>query len=170
MPSIVLRLFFFFIGIAYASSGHANDTMPVSLTQPDSGSSVVLSQGQILNVSLLAHVDGGYIWEVMPGTESILQHGREQCIPVCSRPHAIGCPAMCTFTFKAIAPGQIPLKLIEHQPWMTGVPPAQTFEVTVTVGAAISVPTLTDWGMVLFALFAGLGSAYYLMRRKMRQP
>ena len=82
MLSMALRLLLFFIIIGFYSFGQANDVLPVSLTQNDSGASVVLTHGQILNVSLhQTHANGGYIWRVVPGAESMLQQVQEQCIP-----------------------------------------------------------------------------------------
>ncbi|MGC2064017.1 MAG: protease inhibitor I42 family protein [Thermodesulfovibrionales bacterium] len=113
------------------------------------------------------HADGGYIWEVVSGAESILQQGEELCtLDSSCTPQSAGCSLMCTFTFKAIAPGHVPLKLIEHRPWEKGVAPLQVFEVTAIVNA-VPIPTLTEWGMIVFAVFAGLSSAYCLMRREM---
>lgn len=163
LPSLI-----FFIIIGFNSSGQANDALPVSLTQNDSGASVVLTQGQNLNVSLhQTHANGGYIWRVVPGAESKLQQVQEQCIPDSPCPPGmVGCPSMCTFTFIAIATGQVSLKIIERRPWETNVDPLQIFEVTALVNA-VPVPTMTEWGMMLFATVAGLSSVYYLMRRKM---
>jgi uncharacterized repeat protein (TIGR01451 family) len=56
----------------------------------------------------------------------------------------------------------------------TGTPPSgpdvfrsATAEVAVVVPAPpTQVPTMTEWGMILFMLLAGLGSVYYLRRRK----
>lgn len=171
MLTILLRLFFLLFGIVLASSGQANETMPVWLTQKDSGSSIRLSQGQILNVSLLGSgADGGYIWDVVPGAESILQQGEEHCIPASfCLPGMVGCPPMCTFTFKAIASGQATLKLIDHRRWEKGVVPLQTFEVIVIVDKGIPVPTLTVWGMIVFALLTGLSSAYCMMSQEIPQ-
>ncbi len=53
-----------------------------------------------------------------------------------------------------------------------GVPPqssvaSQSFVIRsgFLVGTAVSIPTLTEWGMISFALIAGLGSIYYLRKR-----
>ena len=56
----------------------------------------------------------------------------------------------------------------------TGTPPSgpdvfrsATAQVAVVVPAApTQVPTMTEWGMIFFMLLAGLGSVYYLRRRK----
>lgn len=170
MTTTVLRLLFSLILIGYASNGQAYNTMPVSLTQPDSGTSVVLHQGQILNVSLRqTHADGGYIWQIVPGAESILHQIQKQCVPdsYCT-PQMVGCSSMCTFTFEAIATGQTSLKLIEHRPWELNIDPLQIFEVTAIV-SVVSVPTMNEWGMVLFMVMAGLGAALALHKQKNAQ-
>lgn len=43
-----------------------------------------------------------------------------------------------------------------------------TVDATITSAApTTAVPTLTEWGMILFAALAGLGAVYYLRRREM---
>jgi len=77
----------------------------------------------------------------------------------------VGCGAMCTFSFAAIAPGQGTLKLIYHRIWEKGVPPLQTFEVAVSVDA-VPVPTMTEWGMMLFVIMAGTAAVSILYKQK----
>lgn len=38
--------------------------------------------------------------------------------------------------------------------------------VTATFSSTVTVPTMTEWGMIIFMLLAGLGSIYYLRRRR----
>ncbi len=74
---------------------------------------------------------------------------------------------MCTFVFEAQKTGQGTLKLSNHRPWMLGVLPLQKFEINLTViGKEVSVPTLSEFGMYVFALFVGLYSVYTLKRRE----
>ena len=101
------------------------------LTVNDSGSPVTLHQGQPLSVSLWGNGSTGYIWEALPGAESILsQQGYPQFVP---DSNAVGSGGMYTFTFNAIAVGNATLQLVYHRPWESGVPPLQTFQVNVKV-------------------------------------
>ncbi len=38
--------------------------------------------------------------------------------------------------------------------------------VVMSAPSAVSVPTITNWGIIFFAMFAGLGSLYYLARQR----
>ncbi len=44
--------------------------------------------------------------------------------------------------------------------------PAQVWQLFVQPTTATAVSTMTEWGMIVFALLAGLSSAYYLRRKK----
>ena len=105
---------------------------PVVLTESGSGSKVVLNQGQTISVSLKENPSTGYAWEIVPGAELYLsQQGASQFVSDSS--NTAGAGGVRTFTYLAIASGDCTLKLIYHQPWMTTVPPANTFEVAITI-------------------------------------
>ena len=169
MSKLICRFVFFFsmTTVIFASFLYANQTLPpVTLTIENSGSTVTLQPEQLLYVRLDdASVDGGYIWEVVSGAESILWHSFSQFIPYSA---AVGSRGTYTFGFKATAAGYAPLKLILHRVWEKGVAPLRTFEVTIIVGAT-PVPTMSKWGMLVFALLAGLSSVYALLRRASSQ-
>ena len=126
---IIILLLFVTILSACAQSKH--NTPANVITSNDSGTKVKFHQGQTFSVSLWGNSSTGYLWEVVPESESILvQQGYPQFVP---DSNAVGSGGMYTFTFNMIAVGNATLQLIYHRPWETGVPPLQTFEVNVTV-------------------------------------
>lgn len=166
MLFMVIRSLLIVAIIMYASTGQANETIPVLLTAKDSGSSVELRQGQVLNISLYGNGTTGFSWYVESVSESILRQGETRCDRSACQPGMAGCGATCTYTFTAVAPGQGPLKLIYHRIWEQGVPPLQTFEITVSVDKGVPVPALSEWGAIIFTVTAGLGAALALHKKK----
>jgi len=131
---LVGALVFFLIAGCGSSSGiHAD----AALTQSDAGSTVSIQKGQTLAVSLHGNGSTGFLWEVEPGSESILEHQPErfQFVPDNTGPHLAGSGGTYTRFFKAIAPGTASLKLANRGPGETGVAPMETFEVTIVVGS-----------------------------------
>lgn len=123
------------IVLTVASCGQSDSVQPpVTLTETDSGSPVSLRQGQLLAVSLPENGSTGYIWEIVPGAESVLSaQGDSYVATTLPGPLGIGGGGVRTFTFMAAASGNAVLRIILHQPWMTNVAPARTFEAAITV-------------------------------------
>ena len=128
--SLLLTLF-----LTLASCGNSDGAPPtVKLAETDSGSSVVLRQGQMLEVSLPENGTTGYLWEIVPGTESILSaQGSSYAATNSTDQTMVGGGGMRTFTFMAAASGSAALRIILRQPWMTNVAPAKSFEAAITV-------------------------------------
>jgi inhibitor of cysteine peptidase len=127
----VLTFSFIIVGCGNSSDSSAAQQQTVNLTQSNSGTSVNLSQNQLLKVSLHGNASTGYAWAVISETESLLP---KQGVPECVTDSSLtGAGGTYTFTFKAAAPGTAPLKLVYRRPWETGVAAAQTFEVTVVI-------------------------------------
>ena len=101
------------------------------LTEADAGRSIELRAGDKLEVTLPGNPTTGFQWDVSYGNTTILQpSGESKFEPPSS---AIGHGGQITLRFAAVGSGQTELKLIYHRPFEQDVPPAQTFEVTVTV-------------------------------------
>ena len=134
--SFFLLLVVLSFSFSVAGCGSSSDeSLTVALTQSDTGTTVTLHQNQTLTVSLKGNGSTGFVWEIVPGAESILtQQGDAQYVPDNTAPGTVGGGGTYTYTFKATALGTASLTLIYHQPWMTSTPPAQTFAVTVVVG------------------------------------
>lgn len=103
----------------------------LTLSEAKSGSIVEMSSGDILVLLLEGNPTTGYTWELDALDPAILQQQGEPDFTPDS--DAIGSGGKFTFRFQAISAGQSPLKLIYHRPWEQGIPPLNTFEVTVIV-------------------------------------
>lgn len=103
----------------------------VVLTKADAGKSVEVASGALLSVALEANPTTGYTWEVAAIDENVIKLEGEPDYAVGS--DLIGAGGVMTLHFRAGKPGQTSLKLVYHQPWEKDQPPAETFEVSVTV-------------------------------------
>jgi inhibitor of cysteine peptidase len=120
------------IGLLNACGAEPSSAAPTTrLTEADAGRSIELRVGNILEVTLPGNPTTGFQWEVGAGDSTILKLSGEPVFEPSSG--ALGGGGQSTLRFQAIAAGQTPLKLIYHRPFEKDTPPAQTFEVTVTV-------------------------------------
>jgi len=104
---------------------------PAALTEADAGSTVEVSSGDTLAVTLEGNPSTGYIWEVAPGSLTVLEQvGEAEFDASADLP---GAPGKLTLRFKAVAAGEQPLRLVYHRPWETDVAPVDTYEVRVVV-------------------------------------
>ena len=107
---------------------------PVSgptLTEQDAGHTVEVRPGGLLDVTLDGNPTTGYQWEVDSVDSAVLKQVGEPTFKADST--AVGSGGKVTLHFQGIAAGQTTLKLIYHRSFEKNVPPAKTFEVTVTV-------------------------------------
>ena len=102
-----------------------------SLTEADAGRSIELRVGDQLEVTLPGNPTTGFQWEVGSVDTSVIKPSGEPEFK--SSSSALGSGGQFTLRFEAVAPGQTTLKLIYHRPFEKDTPPAQTFEVSVTV-------------------------------------
>jgi inhibitor of cysteine peptidase len=145
MKWLMLTVMFLTV-LVVAACGHGGPTSTVTnadgsivsgptstVTNADGSTTVSLHLNQIMTVSLQGNGSTGYMWDVLPGAESILaQQGASQFV---SDSNAPGSGGMYQFMFKAIASGTAKLNLIYHRPFETGIAPMQTFEITAVVGS-----------------------------------
>lgn len=102
------------------------------LTEKDSGRTVKLKKGDMVNVALTGNPTTGYTWEVSVIDMDILkQTGEPKFTPDTD---AIGSGGKAILQFEAVGAGQSPLELIYHRVWEHGIPPADTFKVSIIVG------------------------------------
>ena len=120
------------LGVLTACSAPPAPATPIqSLTEADAGRSIKLRVGDKLEVTLPGNPTTGFQWEVGSVDTSVLKPiGKPEYK---SSSNALGSGGQFTFRFEAVAPGQTTLQLIYHRPFEKDTPPAQTFEVTVTV-------------------------------------
>ena len=119
-------------GLLYACGTQGSpEQSSVHLTEADNGRSIELNVGDQLKITLPANPTTGFQWEVSGVDSAILQSIGEPSFEPSS--NAVGSGGQVTFRLEAVAVGRTVLKLIHHRPFEENVPPAQTFEVTVTV-------------------------------------
>ena len=110
------------------------DPSAITLTAEQNGTAVTIQVDDTLKIVLSGNPTTGFTWEVETVDAAILQQeGDVEYIPDTTEPEIVGSGGTFTFTFKAIAIGQTPLRLVYHRPWESGIPPAETFELSVTV-------------------------------------
>jgi inhibitor of cysteine peptidase len=101
------------------------------VTEADTGRSIELYVGDKLEVTLPGNPTTGFQWEISNIDSAILRtSGEPEFEPFSS---AVGSGGKITMCFEAVGTGQMKLTLIYHRPFEKDVPPARTFEVTVTV-------------------------------------
>jgi inhibitor of cysteine peptidase len=105
---------------------------PVQLTEADNGTSVSMSVGSQLVVTLPGNPSTGFNWEVKSVDASILELAGDPQF-VSDNTNIMGAGGALTFTFDAKIAGSTTLELIYHRPFETGVDPLQTFSVKVEV-------------------------------------
>ncbi len=121
------------MGLLGACAGQSTPTPTTrQLTEADSGRSLALRLGDKLEITLPGNPTTGYQWEVGASDAAILRPIGEPLFV--SGGGAIGSGGKVTLSFAAVGAGRLGLKLIYRRPFEKEVPPAQAFEVTVTVG------------------------------------
>jgi inhibitor of cysteine peptidase len=130
----MFRKFLFAGMLAFVSfmATACSSAKPVNLTSADKGSQVNVKVGDQIVISLDGNPSTGYTWEAQGLDSTIIQQVGEATF-VSSNPGLVGSGGTLTLTFKALKAGTVPLNLVYHRPWETGVAPVDTFAVTVTV-------------------------------------
>ena len=129
----MLRLILIAItGLLYACAAEASqEQSTIQLTEADTGRLFELRVGDTLEVTLPGNPTTGFQWEVSEINSAILEPLGEPKFEPSS--NAVGSGGNVTLRFETIGIGQTELKLIHRRSFEEDVPPAQTFEVTITV-------------------------------------
>jgi inhibitor of cysteine peptidase len=102
----------------------------MKLSENDSGKTVEIAIGDVLDVILPANPTTGYVWEVSSIDSSILQSNTADFV---ANDPAIGAESFEIIKFHTLAVGKSELKLILHRPFEQTTPPLKTFAVTVII-------------------------------------
>jgi inhibitor of cysteine peptidase len=119
-----------------STAGPTGGTAPdeVQLTDADNGSTVQLANGGTLIVALPSNITTGFSWSVSESSSPQLElQGEPQYVPAGSTTPVVGAGGTEVFTFKAAGTGTATLTLEYRRPFEPGVPPEQTFSVTVEI-------------------------------------
>jgi inhibitor of cysteine peptidase len=103
------------------------------LTDKDTGGSVKLARGAMLEVKLPATAGTGFTWQIVKNNpEQLVLQGKSQII----RPDkkVVGGKQTQVFRFKAEGIGTSDLEIVYRRPFEKGKAPAKMFSVTVTIG------------------------------------
>ncbi len=100
-----------------------------TLSQADSGTSLEVTVGEVLQLALPENATTGYRWEIAECDRDRL----EQVGETMSHPTpGIGSGGTATFTFRAICPGTSRLVLEQRRSWES-MPAAESFKLTIEI-------------------------------------
>ncbi len=104
------------------------------LEEPDDGSGIYLSQGDVIAVKLPSNPTTGYSWSIAANTPSVLQPAGDARYdpPPTPKPGASG---FQTFEFRVASGGPAALLLVYRRPFEKDAPPARTWSVFVAAAA-----------------------------------
>lgn len=132
---LTFSLFLFAAGCALSGGDHDEQSKPAVVTvgAAEAGDTVTLAAGDRLVVSLPANPGTGYTWELQPAPdENILKIAGEPKF-LAQEPNRVGATGLLSFTFDTLQAGETELTLVYHRAWETGVPPLETYDLTVVV-------------------------------------
>jgi inhibitor of cysteine peptidase len=99
----------------------ASKTAPVTLTMEDNGKNIDLGIGETINVELKDIGTTGYAWYTDGLYETYLKLISEEVKDISpenpEKGPVLGAPKMKIWTFKAIAPGDMSLRLLQYRAW-----------------------------------------------------
>ena len=119
------------IGIAVLVTGcgtNNNDDGLIVITKANDGGVVSVSKGDNFEVVLSGNPTTGYQWQIAETDESLLSSSGSLYT---QDSNAIGSGGTYRFQFKAIATGDVHLRLVYKRSWETAI--AETFIVTVRI-------------------------------------
>ncbi|HAB19098.1 MAG TPA: protease inhibitor I42 family protein [Verrucomicrobiota bacterium] len=129
-----------FVTVASAMLGAGCQSPPQTrtITAADSGSTIQLKTGDLLEVKLESNATTGYTWQTIDVNSWVLARLTRPEYQPTGATGPDGTPLMgaggtLTLTFRAVGPGTSPLKFGYLRPWEVDVVAAKTFEVTVVV-------------------------------------
>ncbi|MBU1877729.1 MAG: protease inhibitor I42 family protein, partial [Chloroflexi bacterium] len=103
------------------------------LTQSNSGQTITLNKGDVLQVTLDCNPSTGYSWRVVQINNAVLVPEGDGEYQPGAGAERVGAPDQCTFRFHAVGSGTSTVKLGYKQWWDAQMAPDPVFEVTVTV-------------------------------------
>ncbi|RDI69197.1 protease inhibitor I42 family protein [Nocardia pseudobrasiliensis] len=107
----------------------------VNLDAKADGTRVTLKVGQEVRVSLAGNPTTGALWQLRELDQTIVKQKDDPDFRPDPNPdNKVGVGGTSIWTFTALAPGSTKLAMDYSRPWEQGVPPYQTFSVTIDVG------------------------------------
>ena len=120
------------VTVAVGCSSASASSNGLALQQADNGKSFTVNVGDSIKLILTGNPTTGFNWQVVTpqGSAPVVQQVGDATFQASN--NAIGAGGNLAFEFRAVAKGDTALKLVYSRPWES-VPPAQTFQVTITV-------------------------------------
>lgn len=116
------------VGLLLAACG------PKEFRDAENGGAVELKVGETMRVTLASNPTTGYSWQILTNDPQVLElQGDPVYRADPSAQGLVGAGGTETFTFVARQAGTVKLALGYLRPWEEGVPPVQTYTLTVTV-------------------------------------
>lgn len=106
----------YLLGAGIDTNSNIDDTVQSTLTIDDSESTITLSVGDEVNITLQDYGDSGYIWEIAEVDSSKLQ--LQQQFDWGSTEGVVGDFGYDTWIFKTLKSGSKTLRLVNYRPWM----------------------------------------------------
>ena len=116
-----------FLVVSFSSTAPAS----VKLCEKDTGQTVEMSVGDVLEVALKGNPTMGYTWSAAFPDKGILKQVGETKFEPDRKTRGSG--GNIILSFEAAKVGKISLKLIYHRPFEKNKPPIKTFEVKVII-------------------------------------
>ena len=104
------------------------------LDSGDDGLFVEVAPGDVLDVALLEHSGGGYLWDVGGITKSDLELVSDQREPTGPQ-GAVGGHVTRRLTARAKAPGVGSVRFVERRPWEVGAAPLASYQFSYDISA-----------------------------------
>jgi len=149
MKMFLLMSFLFLVFSVHSTPATAQNSPPVANAGPDQA--VLVGATVFLNGSGSTDVDGDpltFSWSLIsipPGSSTTLVN-----------------PTTVNPTFVVDNPGSYVVQLIVNDGVVDSAP--DTVTISTAISSAISVPTMTEWGVMLLILILGLLAIYYLKK------
>jgi inhibitor of cysteine peptidase len=119
------------IALVFLSFHASVSAKEVTVTAADKN--CVLEVGDTLNVVLNGNPTTGFAWAMTSGTGVSLLLVQKQFLPSNTSPRMAGAGGQFIFTFHAAAKGDSDLCFAYFRSWEKGIPPAQTYQLFVSV-------------------------------------
>jgi inhibitor of cysteine peptidase len=94
---------------------------------------VSLKTGQVLMLSLPSSPSTGYRWQIQDPASAVLHSMGPEVYNSSAPAGMVGSPGISVWRYQANTAGTGHLLMVYHRPWEVDVPPAQTFDCTITV-------------------------------------
>ncbi len=130
-------LFFFLLFAACSSTNSRTDTMRegkvIKLDEGDSGKTVELNSGDVVEITLKANASTGYKWELENPDSTVIRKIQENYTRKAEGEKLVGGGGFFVVKFQAAAPGTAELKMVYRRPFEKDAAPAAVFKVNFVV-------------------------------------